>query len=196
MQLPVSLKRTSNIAKATVRACRSVTRQILVKKPEEHLNCDQPRYTCEHQCDGRKQSEGAFQPPVRNRICGRPQIARTINNQPRILATNVIVPMTPRLNAICAAPEFPFAPFGSSGNCKLFYLPCLIGCSDRDPCAAATPSTRLDVERTPSLAPRTAARSQPTRSVRCVSLCPAGIFEPSSIKNLWKPRNALFVRTR
>src|SRR5678815_5971750 len=35
--------------------------------------------------------------------------------------------------------------------------------------AAATPTTRLAVETMPSLAPRTAARSQPIRSVRCRS---------------------------
>jgi hypothetical protein len=33
-------------------------------------------------------------------------------------------------------------------------------------CAAATPTTRLAVETMPSLAPNTAARSQPMRSVR------------------------------
>ncbi len=37
------------------------------------------------------------------------------------------------------------------------------------PCAAATPSTRLDVDTMPSLAPSTAARSQPMRPVRCRS---------------------------
>ena len=37
--------------------------------------------------------------------------------------------------------------------------------------AAATPTTRLAVETIPSLAPNTAARSQPTRSSRCFSLC-------------------------
>ena len=35
--------------------------------------------------------------------------------------------------------------------------------------AAATPSTRLAVETMPSLAPSTAARNQPMRSVRCHS---------------------------
>src|SRR3954463_6796820 len=35
---------------------------------------------------------------------------------------------------------------------------------------AATPSTRLAVETMPSLAPRTAARSQPARWLRCRSL--------------------------
>src|SRR5579863_4242448 len=39
----------------------------------------------------------------------------------------------------------------------------------RVPCAAATPSTRLAVERMPSFAPKTAARSHPTRPVRCRS---------------------------
>ena len=42
----------------------------------------------------------------------------------------------------------------------------------RSPCvalAAATPSTRLAVDTMPSLAPRTAARSQPMRPVRCRS---------------------------
>src|SRR6185436_19476479 len=38
-------------------------------------------------------------------------------------------------------------------------------------CAAATPSTRLAVETMPSLAPSTAARNQPTRSMRCPSRC-------------------------
>ncbi len=37
------------------------------------------------------------------------------------------------------------------------------------PFAAATPSTRLAVDTMPSLAPSTAARSQPMRSVRCRS---------------------------
>src|SRR5579859_2028755 len=37
-------------------------------------------------------------------------------------------------------------------------------------CAAATPSTKLDVDRIPSLAPSTAARSQAMRPVRCSSL--------------------------
>src|SRR5262249_59977075 len=36
--------------------------------------------------------------------------------------------------------------------------------------AAATPSTRLAVDTMPSLAPKTAARSQPMRPVRCRSL--------------------------
>lgn len=35
--------------------------------------------------------------------------------------------------------------------------------------AAATPTSRLAVEMMPSLAPRTAARNQPIRSIRCVS---------------------------
>src|SRR5579872_3237441 len=39
----------------------------------------------------------------------------------------------------------------------------------RFPWAAATPRTRLAVERMPSSAPRTAARNQPTRPVRCLS---------------------------
>jgi hypothetical protein len=39
----------------------------------------------------------------------------------------------------------------------------------RVPCAAATPSTRLAVERMPSFAPNPAARNQPTCSVRCRS---------------------------
>jgi len=37
-------------------------------------------------------------------------------------------------------------------------------------CAAATPSTRLAVETMPSLAPSTAARSQPIRPVRSRSV--------------------------
>src|SRR5690606_14678965 len=37
--------------------------------------------------------------------------------------------------------------------------------------AAATPSTRLAVDTMPSLAPRTAARSQPIRPVLCLSAC-------------------------
>src|SRR5262245_30137605 len=40
--------------------------------------------------------------------------------------------------------------------------------------AAATPTTRLAVETMPSLAPSTAARSQPIRSVRCRSRCRIG----------------------
>jgi len=36
-------------------------------------------------------------------------------------------------------------------------------------CAAATPSIRLAVETMPSLAPSTAARSQPMLLVRCLS---------------------------
>src|ERR1019366_8482393 len=44
-------------------------------------------------------------------------------------------------------------------------------------CAAATPKTRLDVERIPSLAPSTAARNQPMRDVRCRSLLSAGILD-------------------
>src|SRR4051812_16747863 len=39
------------------------------------------------------------------------------------------------------------------------------------PLAAATPMIRLAVDTMPSLAPRTAARSQPIRSVRCRSRC-------------------------
>ena len=41
--------------------------------------------------------------------------------------------------------------------------------ADRSPPAAATPSTRLAVESRPSLAPSTAARSQPVRPVVCNS---------------------------
>ncbi|MOA51016.1 hypothetical protein D3C78_1741070 [compost metagenome] len=37
--------------------------------------------------------------------------------------------------------------------------------------AAATPISRLAVETMPSLAPRTAARSQPIRSLLCASVC-------------------------
>ena len=37
--------------------------------------------------------------------------------------------------------------------------------------AAATPTSRLAVETMPSLAPSTAARSQPMREVRCLSMC-------------------------
>ena len=37
--------------------------------------------------------------------------------------------------------------------------------------AAATPTIRLLVEMRPSLAPRTAARNQPIRSLRCNSMC-------------------------
>src|SRR5215831_660647 len=37
--------------------------------------------------------------------------------------------------------------------------------------AAATPTMRLAVETIPSFAPRTAARSQPIRCVRCLSMC-------------------------
>src|SRR6202171_4610376 len=48
-------------------------------------------------------------------------------------------------------------------------------------CAAATPSTILDVERMPSFAPSTAARSHPMRSVRCRSLLPTGILEASYV---------------
>src|SRR6202171_1846461 len=48
-------------------------------------------------------------------------------------------------------------------------------------CAAAPPSTRLEVERMPSFAPSTAARSQPMRPVRCRSLLPIGILEVSLI---------------
>src|SRR6185369_9238723 len=47
-------------------------------------------------------------------------------------------------------------------------------------CAAATPSTRLEVERMPSFAPSTAARSQPVRPVRCCFLLPRGISRGSS----------------
>ena len=42
---------------------------------------------------------------------------------------------------------------------------------DYDDAAAATPITRLAVETMPSFAPSTAARSQPTRCERCISLC-------------------------
>src|SRR5205814_2157274 len=41
----------------------------------------------------------------------------------------------------------------------------------RADCAADTPTTRLLVEISPSLAPSTAARSQPTCVVRCDSWC-------------------------
>jgi len=44
-------------------------------------------------------------------------------------------------------------------------------------CAAATPSTKLDVDRIPSLAPSTAARSQAMRPVRCSSLLLTDILE-------------------
>jgi len=43
---------------------------------------------------------------------------------------------------------------------------------------AATPTTRLAVETTPSLAPRTAARSQPMCCVRCFSRWNTGIWFP------------------
>src|SRR5512134_1208486 len=45
-----------------------------------------------------------------------------------------------------------------------------------DALAAATPSTRLAVETMPSLAPNTAARNQPMRSVRCHSGWRTGIL--------------------
>lgn len=41
----------------------------------------------------------------------------------------------------------------------------------REDSAAATPTNRLAMETIPSLAPMTAARSLPIRSVRCSSLC-------------------------
>ena len=44
------------------------------------------------------------------------------------------------------------------------------------PWAVATPSTRLDVERMPSLAPNTAARSQPMRPMRCRSFGRRGML--------------------
>jgi hypothetical protein len=43
--------------------------------------------------------------------------------------------------------------------------------ADRLASAAATPTSKLAVETIPSLAPSTAARSQPMRSVRCCSRC-------------------------
>ena len=43
------------------------------------------------------------------------------------------------------------------------------------PCAAATPRTRLAVDRMPSFAPSTEARSQAMRSVRCFSFITGGI---------------------
>ena len=45
-----------------------------------------------------------------------------------------------------------------------------ISTADRDVPDAATPITRLAVEMSPSLAPRTAARSQPMCAVRCRSV--------------------------
>ena len=60
---------------------------------------------------------------------------------------------------------------------------------DRLPCAAATPSTRLAVERMPSFAPNTAARSQPMRPVRCCSLRRVAILNASSC--LLDPRTAM-----
>jgi hypothetical protein len=44
-----------------------------------------------------------------------------------------------------------------------------ISTGSRAACAAATPMTRLAVEIRPSLAPSTAARSQPARPTRCAS---------------------------
>jgi hypothetical protein len=46
---------------------------------------------------------------------------------------------------------------------------------------AATPRTRLEVERMPSLAPRTAARSQLERKLRCISGCVACLRIPSRL---------------
>src|SRR5450755_2267214 len=53
-------------------------------------------------------------------------------------------------------------------------------------CAAATPSSRLDVESMPSFAPNTAARNQPMRPVRCRSLLSEGILE-ASLNLRWPP---------
>ena|GEM_PF-5972304 len=47
---------------------------------------------------------------------------------------------------------------------------------------AATPTTKLAVEIMPSLAPRTAARNQPMRCVRCYSRCLIG---GEKIKNVF-----------
>ncbi|KAG1530395.1 hypothetical protein G6F50_017344 [Rhizopus delemar] len=56
------------------------------------------------------------------------------------------------------------APATSPANPDVKMAPCVA-------CAAATPVIRLAVETMPSLAPSTAARSQPTRSERCSSGC-------------------------
>jgi hypothetical protein len=53
-------------------------------------------------------------------------------------------------------------------------------------CAAATPSTRLAVERMPSFAPNTAARNQPRCSVRCRSRWLTGTRDAS-----WAERKRL-----
>src|SRR5690606_16233893 len=51
--------------------------------------------------------------------------------------------------------------------------------------AAATPTMRLDVEISPSLAPSTAARSQPIRSMSWLSLWTARMASPISADRLW-----------
>jgi hypothetical protein len=56
---------------------------------------------------------------------------------------------------------------------------CLRRAAELVPCAAATPSTRLAVERIPSFAPNTAARNQPICSVRCRSRWRTGILDAS-----------------
>lgn len=59
-------------------------------------------------------------------------------------------------------------------------------------CAAATPTIRLAVDTMPSFAPRTDARNQPMRSMRCASLC-RGILLKLQLKP--RPRPSGFNQT-
>jgi hypothetical protein len=52
----------------------------------------------------------------------------------------------------------------------------------RSGCAAATPTTRLLVEMSPSFAPRTVARSQPMLLLLCVSECDVGMDGPGKVE--------------
>src|ERR1700686_5226134 len=64
-------------------------------------------------------------------------------------------------------------------------------------CAVATPSTRLAVERMPSFAPPTAARSQPMRPIRCRSLGRTDILEGSLLRDsLTRPQASELRRMR
>ena len=57
----------------------------------------------------------------------------------------------------------------------------------RLPWAAATPKTRLAVDRRPSFAPSTAARSHPVRPARCRSICRTCMFIRASQEKLIGP---------
>ena len=62
-----------------------------------------------------------------------------------------------------------------SGIGRTVILSCRLHFSERGDPEAATPTTRLAVEMSPSFAPSTAARNQPMWDVRCFSVCRIGL---------------------